>query len=203
MRPSLHFLIASLAALVSGHGIVTSPPPRTIGKASLAACGSAITNIIKADNQSGVEVLHKASVNDKTYDAKKCVLQLCKGLQLDDNLHNVQNDTPGQEVNIKVWTRIPHKGWVNLAIIDTQTQFIIGEPLASFETDSMSGYEEGKVLADMDFNITIPKLYPRCTVAGQCVSLLITHFFAYLLGFWRVSTDSHHRSCSGRGSEEW
>lgn len=173
MRPSLHFLIASIVALASGHGIVTSPPPRAIGKASLAACGSSITNIIKADNQSGVEVLHKASVNDKAYDAKKCVLQLCKGLQLDDNLHNVQNYTPGQEVNIKVWTRIPHKGWVNLAIIDTQTLFIIGEPLASFETDSMSGYGEGKVVADMDFNITIPKIYPRCTVAGDCVSLLI------------------------------
>jgi hypothetical protein len=52
---------------------------------------------------------------------------------------------------------------------------LIGEPLASFETDSVSGYSEKMGLGemvDMEFNITIPKLYPRCTVAGDCVSLL-------------------------------
>jgi len=38
-------------------------------------------------------------------------------------------------VEIKVWTRIPHKGWVNLAIVDPKTLMLIGEPLASFETD--------------------------------------------------------------------
>ena len=38
-------------------------------------------------------------------------------------------------MEIKVWTRIPHKGWVNLAIVDPKTLMLIGEPLASFETD--------------------------------------------------------------------
>jgi hypothetical protein len=169
MHSSLLLLVAAFAVITSGHGIVMSPPPRAIGPASLAACGSAITNIIKADNQSGTEVLHKASVTDKDFNPKKCILQQCKGLQLDDNLHNVQEYTAGQEVNFKVWTRIPHKGWVSLDVIDSATNFVIGEPLASFETDSMSGYGKSKVVADMDFTVTIPKLYPRCTVAGECV----------------------------------
>jgi hypothetical protein len=169
MRAPIPFLIAGLAALISGHGIVTSPPPRAIGEASLAACGSAITNIIKADNQSGIEVLYKASVTDKTYNPNKCVLQLCKGLQFEDNLHKVQNYKPGQEVNIKVWTKIPHKGWASLAIVDTKTLLLIGDALASFETDSASGFSKGEAMVDMAFNITIPKLYPRCEVAGECV----------------------------------
>jgi hypothetical protein len=49
------------------------------------------------------------------------------------------------------------------------------EPLASFETDSVSGYSEKMGLGemvDMEFNITIPKLFSRCSVAGDCVSLL-------------------------------
>ena len=40
----------------------------------------------------------------------------------------------------------------------------------------MSGYSEKMGLGemvDMEFNITIPKLYPRCTVAEDCVSLLV------------------------------
>ena len=112
-----------------------SPPPRAVGPASLATCGKDITSIIKSDNQSGIEVLHKASVSDKGYDPTKCNLLVCKGLQLEDNLQNVQSYLPGQEVEIKVWTRIPHKGWVNLAIVDPKTLMLIGEPLASFETD--------------------------------------------------------------------
>jgi hypothetical protein len=60
--------------------------------------------------------------------------------------------------------------------VDPKTLMLIGEPLASFETDSVSGYSEkiglGEIV-DMEFNITIPKLYPRCTVAEDCVSLLV------------------------------
>ena len=41
--------------------------------------------------------------------------------------------------------------------------------------DSVSGYSEKMGLGemvDMEFNITIPKLFSRCSVAGDCVSLL-------------------------------
>lgn len=95
-------------------------------------------------------------------------------------MHNVRTYLPGQEVNLKVWTRIPHKGWVSVAIVDTNTLLLIFE-LARFETDSASGYsahgdedrdieERDLIEPDIDFNITIPKLYPRCADPGDCVS---------------------------------
>ncbi len=85
----------------------------------------------------------------------------------------MQSYVPKQEVEIKVSTRIPHKGWVNLAIVDPKTLMLIAELLASFEMDSVRGYAENLglgELVDMEFNITIRKLYPRCAVAGDCVS---------------------------------
>jgi hypothetical protein len=119
-------LLALAAAPYLSHGIVISPPTRAVGPASQAACGKDITSIIKSDNQSGIEVLHQASVSDKGYNPAKCNLLVCKGLQLEDNLHNVQSYLPGQEVEIKVRTRIPHKGWVNLAIVCPRTLMLIG-----------------------------------------------------------------------------
>jgi hypothetical protein len=127
MHLTLSLTLLALAAVPClSHGIVISPPPRAVDPKSLAACGREITSIIKSDNQSGIEVLHKASVSDKGYDPTKCNLLVCKGLQLEDNLHNVQSYLPGQEVEIKVWTRIPHKGWVNLAIVCPRTLMLIG-----------------------------------------------------------------------------
>jgi formylmethanofuran dehydrogenase subunit A len=38
----------------------------------------------------------------------------------------VQPYLPGQEVEIKVWTRIPHKEWVNLPILDPRILMLIG-----------------------------------------------------------------------------
>lgn len=60
---------------------------------------------------------------------------------------------------------------MSVAIVDAKTMFLVGEPLASFETDSISGYEEASV--DMDFNITIPEdLGGICKEAGDCVSIV-------------------------------
>ena len=110
MDLKLFFLTATAVTGTLGHGVITTPPVRATGPASLAACGSAITNILKADNQSGIETLYGASGSDPDFDSTACNLVLCKGLQLEDNLDNVQTYHPGQEINIKVWTRIPHKG---------------------------------------------------------------------------------------------
>ena len=175
-----------LFALTNAHGIVTYPPVREPGPASLAACGPAITEIIKADNQTGTEVLHKVSSTDTKFQAEKCNIALCKGLQFEDNLHNTQKFNPGQVVNFTVWTRIPHKGWASVAIVDATTPYpnvLVGKSLLSFETDSVSGYshelEEGMsgeykvemAPVDMEFNVTIPRdLGGRCTKAGDCVS---------------------------------
>lgn len=91
-----------------------------------------------------------------------------------DNLDHVQRYRAGEEVNIRVWTRIPHKGWVSVAVVDARTLFLVGEPLKSFETDSLSGYgiENEAAPVDMDFNITIPgDLVGKCKEAGDCVSI--------------------------------
>ena len=70
---------------------------------------------------------------------------------------------------MQVSTRIPHKGWVSVAIVNPKNLFLVGDPLVSFETDSVSGYAVAPV--DMDFNVTIPMdLGGRCAVPGDCVS---------------------------------
>ena len=86
-------------------------------------------------------------------------------------------------MDFTVWTRIPHKGWASVAIVDATTPYpnlLVGEPLVNFETDSATGYshesvdEEGIEMApvDMEFNATIPtNLGDRCAKAGDCVSL--------------------------------
>lgn len=172
--------LSTVAALVQSHGIVTHPPVRVPGPASLAACGPAITDIIKADNQTGTEVLHKASSTDSKFQPDKCNIALCKGLQLEHNLNNVQKYKPGDVVDFTVWTRIPHKGWASVAIVDATTPYpnlLVGEPLVNFETDSVTGYshamdEEGTLTApvDMEFNVNIPtNLGDRCSRPGNCV----------------------------------
>lgn len=132
---SLSFLSYFLAS-VYAHSIITDPPPRAIGKSSLSACGQDITSLLEKDNQTSIDTLQIAAATSQGFNATECDLRLCKGLKLDDNLHNVQNWVEGQEVTIKVWERIPHMGWVSVAIIDTKTKFIVGEDLLTFETTS-------------------------------------------------------------------
>lgn len=186
MRLFTPFTTSLLASICTAHGIVTYPPVREPGPASLAACGPAITEIIKADNQTGTEVLHKASSTDAKFQADKCNIALCKGLQLEDNLDNVQKYKPGEVVTFTVWTRIPHRGWASVAIVDAMTPYpnlLVGKPLLSFETSSVSGYsheleaemdEDVRVEmapVDMEFNVTIPTdLGDRCAKPGDCVS---------------------------------
>ncbi|KAF2165579.1 hypothetical protein M409DRAFT_23873 [Zasmidium cellare ATCC 36951] len=173
MNFKLFLLTAAVVVPSLGHGIITTPPVRAPGPASPAACGSAITNILKADNQSGIESLYGASGSDPDFKAASCNLVLCKGLKLEDNLANVQPYHPGQEINIKVWTRIPHKGWASVAVMDTRTSpvpLIICEPLISFETDSATGFSTASAPVDMHFNVTLPgSLGGRCTEPGNCV----------------------------------
>ncbi|CZR59506.1 uncharacterized protein PAC_09398 [Phialocephala subalpina] len=172
-----------LPTLILSHGIVISPPPRAPGPASLSACGKSITEIIKSDNQSGIEVLHKASVNSKDYNPSKCNILLCKGLQLEDNTKNVQHWVPGQKVKLSIWTRIPHIGWWSVGIVDSQSMLLVGgEALKTGETGSVSGFEvpgehEGiyddemdeEMMIDFEIDFEIPKVFPRCVNPGDCV----------------------------------
>ncbi|KAF4627788.1 hypothetical protein G7Y89_g10365 [Cudoniella acicularis] len=197
--PKMHLLTCILTftllltTLTHGHGIVTSPPPRTPGPASLSLCGPDITNLIKSDNQSGTEILHKASVADPLY-TPSCNIFLCKGLQLSDNLPNIQKYKSGEVVTMRVWTRIPHIGWASVAVVDAREgnerypNLLVGKPLLNFETGSLTGYAVGEGVGDdgdgkevseleykgppvdMEFNVTIPEgLEKRCAVAGDCV----------------------------------
>ena len=210
MRFFIPLTVSVLTTLCAAHGIVTYPPVREPGPASLAACGPAVTSIIKSDNQTGTEVLHKVSGTDAKFQPEKCNIALCKGLQLEDNLSNVQTYKPGQVVDFTVWTRIPHKGWASVAIVDATTPYpnaLIGSSLLSFETDSVSGFSHeleeqmGEELktemapVDMEFNVTIPReLNGRCGKAGECVS--------WWFPLKMESTNWLCRFCSGHGLGE-
>src|ERR1700722_9670814 len=97
----MHFSLPSyiaavaLASTVWSHGIITIPAPRAVGAASFAACGSGVTNLIKADNTSHVEGLPEAAATNSAYNATECNLRLCKGLQLADNKANMQKFIAG------------------------------------------------------------------------------------------------------------
>jgi len=104
---SIFIFILSVASAITAHGIITKPYPRTVGNASLAACGSAITDIITADNTSHVEGLPEAGASDPGYNATECNLWLCKGLQFDDDIDRNIEYLYTETVDISVFIRIP------------------------------------------------------------------------------------------------
>lgn len=59
--------------------------------------------------------------------------------------------------------------WASVAIMDTRTSpvpLITGQPLISFETDSVTVFST----VDMEFDVTMPEsLEGRCTEPGNCV----------------------------------
>jgi len=163
------FVAAGLAVTVSAHGLITSPAPRAVGSASTAACGTAVTAQIVADNTSHVEGLPEASLTDPTYDADACNLWLCKGLQYADNTDNVLLLSPGEEVPIEVFIRIPHAGTANVSIVDTKENVVLGNELLYW--DSYADEKLPTLPANNSvFSVTIPRtLDGKCLSAGDCV----------------------------------
>ncbi|KAK5629767.1 hypothetical protein RRF57_005482 [Xylaria bambusicola] len=168
--------VTAFAALVHGHGYISSPPMRMPGNATTAACGRSVVADIVRDKTSHVEGLPELAAKDAGYKAAQCNLWLCRGVQFGDNAANVQAYAPGQTVEIKVALTIPHAGSANVSIVDTKTNTIVGRPLLSWP----SGYADerqfyGKTLPanQTDFNVTIPTtLGGKCATAGECVSCL-------------------------------
>ncbi|TVY84652.1 hypothetical protein LSUE1_G000519 [Lachnellula suecica] len=169
----MHFLsnlvaIAALATTALSHGIITSPYPRAIGAASLAACGPTVQANIKGDNTSHVEGLPEAAATDKAYNATACNLWLCRGLQGADNAAHVQNYTAGQKVSIAVNLRIKHYGTANVSIVDTKSNSVVGKQLYYW-----SDYADERVSVtpanQTNFDIVIPDLGGKCATAGACV----------------------------------
>ncbi|KAH8894895.1 hypothetical protein GQ53DRAFT_820561 [Thozetella sp. PMI_491] len=161
-----------LAALVSAHGYVESPPARQVGPAAVAVCGKEITDDIRRDNSSHIEGLPELAAEDDDYRADRCNLWLCRGLQFADNMDYVQSWHPGQVVEVKVRLTIPHDGSANVSIVDTATNKPIGLPLVAWATGYANEREfYGRTLPvnNTDFTVTLPDVRRQCATAGACV----------------------------------
>jgi hypothetical protein len=185
-------IIASLATTVLSHGVITSPPSRIPGNAMVAACGSAVTQLVVSDNTSHIEGMPEAAATTANFNSTACNLFLCKGLQFADNTANVQTFKPGQVVNMLASIPIPHEGPMNVSVINTVTNKAIGAPLISF----VSYADESLAVLpanNTNFNVTIPTtLGSACATAGSCVSLG-TRMLRTVL--------TKHRCCNGSGLE--
>jgi predicted carbohydrate-binding protein with CBM5 and CBM33 domain len=160
---------AAVAPLVSAHGLLTSPTPRSAGSAMESVCGQQIYNNMAADAYGNIQGEQQLEQSDFT-DA--CNLWLCKGFQFSDNSANVQSYTTGQTVDMKFDIRAPHTGTANVSVVDTSTNTVIGDALASWSVfASNSG---GDTSNQTSFSITIPDLGGKCTTAGDCV---IQHYW--------------------------
>lgn len=195
--------LAAFASTALGHGYISSPPARQGGDASVAACGKAVVDTVRADNTSHVEGLPELAAGAGSgYHADLCNLWLCKGLQFADNVASVQSYKAGESVNMKIKLTIPHTGNANVSVVDTKSNKIIGTPLISWE----KGYADerdfygGKTPKDqVDFNITIPEdLGDKCATAGACVSAI--NLIIYRRLFHMLTTTSNHRCCNGGGT---
>jgi hypothetical protein len=172
----MHFTAAAaLLALVPSvlsHGLIMSPPARPYGPALLANCGPRVEQDIRLDNTSHVESRPEVAALDPKYNAAKCNLWLCTGLQFADNANQTQTWYAGQVVPMKVWIRIPHEGSANVSIVDTKSNKVIGEMLKVWSSGYAPGKKESDVPLDQkEFSVTVPKgLEKKCAVAGACVS---------------------------------
>jgi hypothetical protein len=169
------------AVSVAGHGLITSPPARAVGPAMIQACGAQVAALVTADPTSHVEGMPEAALKEKAFNKNACNVFLCKGLQFQDNVANVQAFQPGQVVNMLASIPIAHEGPMNVSIINTKTNKAIGGPLITFES-----YADESLPAlpanNTNFDVTIPtNLGNACSIPGVCVSHL--HQFGFLILF--------------------
>ncbi|KAE8440715.1 hypothetical protein EG329_006784 [Mollisiaceae sp. DMI_Dod_QoI] len=170
LTTSLLAVLPILSTLVSGHGLITKPWPRTPGAKSLANCGPTVTNNIKGDNTSHVEGLPEAASTDAKFKASDCNLWLCRGLALEDSaISSVPAYTPGQKVSISVKITIKHHGTANVSVVSTKTNKIIGDELLYWDK-----YADERLSSlpanNTQFDVVIPTtLGSQCATAGDCV----------------------------------
>lgn len=147
--------------------MVTSPPARNVvGDAFKANCGEQVYNNVKGDQYGNVQQLQQIGTNQKDFNASTCNLSQCKGLQIADNMANVQKFTAGQVVDMKVDIRAPHTGSANVSVINLMTNTIIGEPM--MEWDVYASNEKGVTANNTEFSITMPDVAADCGTAGAC-----------------------------------
>ena len=158
---------ASLIALASAHGFITSPSPRMPGDAFTKACGQQMYYNQAGDNYGNVQGELQVVNGQSDYDAAECKVWQCKGYKYEDNTENVQEYTVGQEVKISVDIRAPHTGVANVSVVATASDKIIGSALKSWDeyaSNSATIPEDQK-----EFSITIPDVGSECSQPGDCV----------------------------------
>ncbi|KIW01839.1 uncharacterized protein PV09_06689 [Verruconis gallopava] len=154
--------LAALATVVAAHGNITSPPARTPGPAMAAACGQPAVDSALSDGTTPLEDI------DMSAATASCQLSLCRGATFEDNRANVQTYSAGQTIRMLAQLPIPHEGPMNVSIVDTSTNTVIGEPLIEF-----ASYADENLPAlpanNTDFSVTMPQLADgQCAQAGQC-----------------------------------
>ncbi|KAF1955801.1 hypothetical protein CC80DRAFT_525973 [Byssothecium circinans] len=161
------FGIATLVSDVMGHGYIVSPPPRQPGEAMVAACGKQVTTTFQSDINGNIQGVLQVANSQQDYDAAKCNIWTCKGMQFDDNKANVQTWTAGEKVPMTVKIAAPHTGTANVSIIDTATSSTIGEPLVAWSVYASTA--RGSQANETSFDVTIPSdLGSKCSTAGAC-----------------------------------
>ncbi|KAF8154912.1 hypothetical protein B0H34DRAFT_676606 [Crassisporium funariophilum] len=181
----LSFLpLASLFTVALGHGLVTTPIPRSFGQAALAACGSGAFKSLTSDLTGPIENAAKAA--DSGFNAAACNLFFCRGAQFADNTDKVNVFQTGQKVPFLVNIKVRHTGVANVSVVDLNTQTPIGQPLFNWPV-----YTDTSIAAanapknETDFSVTIPDLGTRCQTAGSCA----------IQWWWFASNGQSYESC--------
>ncbi|KIW08118.1 uncharacterized protein PV09_01053 [Verruconis gallopava] len=176
--------VFSIISLAYGHGIVTSPKPRQPGPAMQAACGQQVYNNQASNDQGNIQNMLQVGASQSDFDPAKCNVWLCKAYQFADNSANVQTYTAGQVVPIKVDISAPHTGVMNMSIVNTATNTVIGSPLISFSDYASNAHTIPA--NNTDFSITMPDVSSQCGTAGACV----------IQWFWDArSVDQTYEAC--------
>jgi len=152
---------AALITAVAAHGNIISPAVRGPGPAMKAACGAQAVAAVTADPTTPLE--------DVTAQGASCKLDLCRGAVLADNMANVQTYTAGQVINMKAQIPIPHEGPMNVSVVDTKTNKVMGPPLIQF--DSYADESLAVLPANNTaFSVKVPAMPAgMCAQAGACV----------------------------------
>ncbi|KAL9621530.1 MAG: hypothetical protein Q9160_004060 [Pyrenula sp. 1 TL-2023] len=186
-----------MAALISAHGFITSPPARLAGPAMAAACGQQMFNNQKADNYGNIQGELQVANGQSDFNAAECDVWTCKAFKYEDNTDKVQTYSVGDTVPITFDIRAPHLGVANVSIV-TSDGVTVSQPLISWDVFASNAIPLSEQTNETSFSITIPDVGDACSTPGACV---IQHF-------WDArSIDQTYESCidvviggSGSGS---
>jgi hypothetical protein len=171
------FILAAASGLftsVAAHGAITSPTPRTAGKAMAAACGQQVFNNQASDSFGNIQGELQVAASQPDYNEAACNIWQCKGYKFEDNAAaNIQSWTTGQKVDFKFDVRAPHTGYANVSIVETATNKILGDMLVVYA--DFADNARPTSANDTAFSITVPAgLESTCDTAGACV---VQHFW--------------------------